>query len=181
MSPQWHFYDMLCNWTRRKIKADMYTICRSVELLISLLAAGVGLKSHHSRAGAETGETGLGVKWEVTVWLAACLWSSKLGGIYFSDLDMFAEYCHQLRPPARENFTGWTSRLYRHKCFQIAEWKRLLCVYDQRGKQWRSLTHWDEGPYFQTFIILRYKLLVWSLKSKFDVDVEYIFWKALYF
>ena len=154
MSPQWHFYDMLCNWTRRKIKADMYTICRSVELLISLLAAGVGLKSHQSCAGAETEETGLGVKWEVTVWLAACLWSSKLGGIYFSDLDMFAEYCHQLRPPARENFTGWTSRLYRHKCFQIAEWKRLLCVYDQRGKQWRSLTHWDEGPYFQTFIYL---------------------------
>ena len=33
--------------------------------LISLLAAGVGLKSHHSRAGAETEETeqtGLGVK-----------------------------------------------------------------------------------------------------------------------
>ena len=53
---------VLCNWTRRKIKADMYTICRSRELLISLLAAGVGLKSHQSRAGAETEETGLGVK-----------------------------------------------------------------------------------------------------------------------
>ena len=34
---------------------------------------------------------------------------------------MFAQHCKAGLPLGSENFTSWTSRLYRRKCFQIAK------------------------------------------------------------
>ena len=39
----------------------------------------------------------------------------------FLHLNMFAQHCKAGLPLGSENFTSWTSRLYRRKCFQIAK------------------------------------------------------------
>ena len=54
----------------------------------------------------------------------------------FLHLDVFAQHCAVDHPPGSENFISWTSRLYRRKCFKIANRKYL---YYGRGYKSGSL------------------------------------------